>query len=301
MARLLLYSIDISPLILITISIIRRLRKRCQYEFIEFVGIKFKGNTAATVRIVIVNWVKITIALSIVLTNRLRFFLRYSPIFTSNHGYREGEIDERIIGKLKERASSMEQFSLLQESKSSTTWFFSVIKASAAVQTARLTINTLSIWSRFLSQSHDQSPYIANITKARSYDFICGCVSFLEFVPTPNPLFTGFSRLLYPSFLSFCVFIPKNPSLFKARKPNKHKALPCVVERVENGVVPTPLSCLKIVLQYAHFSSKNIQQKMFIAYIVLFGFKSFGVSIICQSENNPVVLYAIACTFYKMH
>ena len=214
MARLLLYSIDISPLILITISIIRRLRKRCQYEFIEFVGIKFKGNTAATVRIVIVNWVKITIALSIVLTNRLRFFLRYSPIFTSNHGYREGEIDERIIGKLKERASSMEQFSLLQESKSSTTWFFSVIKASAAVQTARLTINTLSIWSRFLSQSHDQSPYIANITKARSYDFICGCVSFLEFVPTPNPLFTGFSRLLYPSFLSFCIFYFPFFSLF---------------------------------------------------------------------------------------
>ena len=39
---------------------------------------------------------------------------------------------------------------------------------------------------------------------------------------------------------------------------------------------------------------------MFIAYNFLFGFKSFGVSIICQSENNPVVLYAIACTFYKM-
>lgn len=36
---------------------------------------------------------------------------------------------------------------------------------------------------------------------------------------------------------------------------------------------------------------------MFIAYIFLFGSKSFGVSIICQSENNPVVLYALACAF----
>lgn len=79
MARLLLYSIDISPLILITISIIRRLGKRCQYEFIEFVGIKYKGNiafiSAGQVRIAIINWVKIISLLSIVLTNRLYIFV----------------------------------------------------------------------------------------------------------------------------------------------------------------------------------------------------------------------------------
>ncbi len=75
--------------------IIRRLRKRCQCEFIEFVGIKFKGNTAVPVRIVIVNWVKLLSLLSIVPTNRLRFFLRHCPIYTSNHGYREGKIDSR--------------------------------------------------------------------------------------------------------------------------------------------------------------------------------------------------------------
>ena len=92
-ARILFCSIDISPLILITISIIRKLGKRCQYEFIEFVDIKYKGNTAfisaGQVRIAIINWVKLLSLLSIVLTKSLRFILRYCPIYTSNHGYRE--------------------------------------------------------------------------------------------------------------------------------------------------------------------------------------------------------------------
>lgn len=172
--------------------IIRRLRKRCQYEFIEFVGIKFKGNTAVPVRIVIVNWVKLLSLLSIVPTNRLRFFLRHCPIYTSNHGYREGKIDERIIGKLKERASYMEHFSLLQESKSTTAWFFSLKKASAAVQTARLMINTLSIWSCFLYRNRVHLLDIAIIAKARSYDFICGVCLLWNLYPRQTHCFQAF-------------------------------------------------------------------------------------------------------------
>ena len=124
---------------------------------------------------------------------------------------------------------------------------------------------------------------------------------FHDLYPRQTHCLQAFRDFYTQVFWCFAFLYPRIRRSTKTRKRNKHKALPGVVKRVEDEFVPTPLSCLKIVLQYAHFSSKNIQQKMFIAYIVLFGFKSFGVSIICQSENNPVVLYAIACTFYKMH
>ena len=168
------------------------------------------------------------------------------------------------------------------------------------MQTARLTINALSIWSCFLSRNRVQLPDIAIIAKARSYDFIYGCVSFWSLYPRQTHCLQALRDFYTQVFLLFAFLYPRICLPIKTRKRNKHTALPGVVRRVVQAFVPTPLSCLKIVLQYAHFSSKNIQQKMFIAYIFLFGFKSFGASIICQSENNPVVLYAIACTFYKM-
>ena len=194
----------------------------------------------------------------------------------------------------------MDQFSLFQESESTTAWFFSVKKASAVVQTARLTINTLSIWSCFLSRNRVQLPYIAIIAKARSYDFIYGCVSFWSLYPRRTHCLQALRDFYTQVFLFFAFLYPRICLPIKTRKRNKHTALPGVVRRVVQAIVPTPLSCLKIVLKITPKFAKTSQQIMFIAHIFLFCFhptiKSDGVIISFHSAtySNTLALN-IAC------
>ena len=111
---------------------------------------------------------------------------------------------------------------------------------------------------------------------------------------------SGFEACLYPSFSNTRIFVPKNINGFCSAKCNKHTALPGVVRRVVQAFVPTPLSCLKIVLKITPKFAKTSQQIMFIAHIFLFCFhptiKSDGVIICFHSVtySNTLALY-IAC------
>ena len=60
---------------------------------------------------------------------------------------------------------------------------------------------------------------------------------------------SGFEACLYPSFSNTRIFVPKNINGFCSAKCNKHTALPGVVKRVVQAIVPTPLSCLFFVLK----------------------------------------------------
>ena len=113
------------------------------------------------------------------------------------------------------------------------------------------------------------SSLIAQFSNPIFYD----CSSFSTSYTQTDALDTDFEACLYPRFSESSIFIPSFTTVYFIHKRINHTALPGVVRRVVQAFVPTPLSCLKIVLQYTRFSSKIIQQKMFIAYIFLFGLK----------------------------
>ena len=66
---------------------------------------------------------------------------------------------------------------------------------------------------------------------------------------------SGFEACLYPRFSESSIFIPSFTTEYVIHKCINHTALPGVVKRVVQAIVPTPLSCLFFVLKNSPFSS----------------------------------------------